>query len=285
MKTINISNIWKEPWMDQRYFCGNLSRATSVFLVAFSLGFFVACDDFLTEDLKGEFSSETFYQNENQALQAVNGVYHAISFGNFSNAIWVFGDIASDDAVKGGNPGDQAEISYIDEFNVDANNGIINNYWVYAYEAIARANNVIANVPAVPMNDELKGRIIGEAKFIRAYSYFNLVNVFGKVPLKLLPSLTPETIHVPLSEVGAVYIQIEKDLTEAAAVLPVTYSPSDMGRVTRGAALAMLGKVSLYQGKWLLAIDYFHQLEALNRVSAKRWKRCPASAAKPRTSC
>jgi hypothetical protein len=231
--------------------------------MVFSLAFLNACTDFLTEDLKGEFSTDTFYKNDKQALQAVNGVYHAIAFTRFDNALWVIGDIASEDAVKGGNPGDQAEITYIDEFTADANNGILSNYWIYIYEAIARANNVIANVPAVPMDETLKNRIIGEAKFIRAHSYFNLVNTFGKVPLKLFPQITQDAIHVPLSEVSDIYFQIEKDLTEASGVLPVSYNSSDIGRVTRGAALAMLGKVSLYQGKWTAAIGNFQQVEAL----------------------
>ncbi|MFO7613130.1 MAG: RagB/SusD family nutrient uptake outer membrane protein, partial [Bacteroidales bacterium] len=224
---------------------------------------FSSCNDFLTEELKGTFSSDTFYQNEAQALQSINGVYHAITFRNFNNAIWVFGDVASDDAVKGGNPGDQAEISYIDDFTADANNGIINNYWSFMYEAIARANNVIAYVPGVLMDEGLKNRIIGEAKFIRAYSYFNLVNVFGRVPLKLQPQVTPEAIHIGLSEVPEIYQQIEKDLSEAAGVLPVSYNPSDAGRVTRGAALAMLGKINLYQQRWAAALNYFQQVDAL----------------------
>jgi hypothetical protein len=227
----------------------------------------ISCEDFLTEKLKGEFSSETFYQNDKQAIQALNGVYNAIAFSNFDNALWVFGDIASDDAVKGGNPGDQAEITYIDEFNADANNGVISNYWTFAYEAIARANNVIANVPAVTMDEAQKNSIIGEAKFIRAYTYFNLVNIFGKVPLKLLPQLTQENIHVPLSEVSVIYVQMEKDLSDAAAVLPVSYGSTDVGRVTRGAALAMLGKVNLYQQKWAAAIGYFQQVDALGIYS------------------
>jgi hypothetical protein len=242
---------------------GFLMKNTGRFLLVILLISFSACKDFLTEDLKGTFSTDTFYQNDKQAIQAINGAYQAITFINFNNAIWVFGDIASDDAVKGGNPGDQAEISYIDNFTADANNGIIGNYWAFAYEAIARANNVIANVPMVSMEEGLKNRILGEAKFIRAYSYFNLVNIFGKVPLKLFPQLTQETIHVPLSDVPAIYQQIGKDLEDAAAVLPVSYNASDVGRVTRGAALAMLGKVSLYQQQWALAISYFQQLEGL----------------------
>ncbi len=222
-----------------------------------------ACKDFLTEDLKGEFSTDTYYQNDKQALQAITGVYNALAFTNTNNVIWVFGDVASDDAVKGGNPGDQAEITYIDEFTANSTNGMIINYWTFVYEAIARANNVIAYVPGITMDEALKNRIVGEAKFIRAYSYFNLVNVFGKVPLKLQPQLTAETIHVPLSEVSAIYQQIEKDLADAVAVLPVSYNNPDKGRVTKGAALAMLGKVNLYQQKWPEAIAYFQQAEAL----------------------
>jgi starch-binding outer membrane protein, SusD/RagB family len=236
---------------------------SAVLLMIFSMLAFNACTKFLTEDLKGEFSSETFYQNDIQAMQALNGVYNAMAFNNFNNAIWVFGDIASDDAVKGGGAGDQSEITYIDQFTADANNGIINNYWTFCYEAIARANNVIANVPAVPMGDSLKSRIIGEAKFIRAYNYFNLVNVFGKVPLKLLPQLTQESINVPLSEVTDIYLQIEKDFSDAANALPITYSSADQGRVTRGAAIAMLGKAKLFQGKWADALIYFQRVEAL----------------------
>lgn len=267
-KFINTSNTFRDLIMNVQV---NRNRSLRlhkfILLLVFFMTIMSACSDFLTEDLKGEFSSDTFYQNDKQAIQAVNGVYNAIAFRNPNNFLWVFGDIASDDAVKGGNPGDQTEITYIDEFTANANNGIISNYWIFSYEAIARANNVITNVPAVPMDEALKNRIIGEAKFIRAYSYFNLVNIFGKVPLKLLPQLTWETIHVPLSEVSGIYYQIEKDLTDAAAVLPVSYSSADNGRVTRGAALAMLGKVSLYQQKWPAAIGYFQQVENLGIYS------------------
>lgn len=238
-------------------------RISGSILITGLLFIAAGCTDFLTEDLQGDFSSSTFYKNESQALQAVNGAYNGLAFSRFDNALWVFGDIASNDAVKGGNPGDQAEITYIDEFNADANNGIISNYWAFAYEDIARANNVITNVPAVEMNEALRNRIVGEAKFIRAYNYFNLVNIFGRVPLKLQPQITQEAIHVPLSDVSTIYQQIEKDLTDASMVLPPSYTSDDIGRVTRGAALAMLGKVSLYQQKWSEAINYFHMVENL----------------------
>lgn len=238
---------------------------SAILLMGLTAVFMGSCTDFLTEDLKGNFSSDTYYQNDKQAMQAITGAYNALAFTNSDNVIWVFGDVASDDAVKGGNPGDQAEITYIDEFSANSTNGMIINYWRFAYEAIARANNIIAKVPAINMDETLKNRIVGEAKFIRAYSYFNLVNIFGKIPLKLLPQLSQETIHVPLSEVTAVYQQIEKDLSDAAAVLPVAYSPADNGHATKGAALAMLGKVNLYQEKWSAAIGYFQQAESLGK--------------------
>jgi starch-binding outer membrane protein, SusD/RagB family len=226
-----------------------------------------SCEEFLTEDRKGSFSSETFYQNNLQAIQAINGVYNAIAFSSFNNAIWVFGDVASDDAVKGGNPGDQSEITFIEEFTADANNGIINNYWVFTYEAISRANNVIDNIPGITMDIMLRDRIIGEAKFIRAYSYFNLVNIFGRIPLKLKPQTSYENIHVPLSDVPLIYSQIEADLVDAAAALPNEYNPAERGRITKGAALAMLGKVKLYQEQWAAAIDYFQEVENLGVYS------------------
>lgn len=270
MKTINnnISDTYIHGQMNDKAFANKcLKFNTAILPLIFSLTILSACDKFLTEDLKGEFSSETFYKNDKQALQALTGAYDGMAFNNFNNAIWVFGDIASDDAEKGGNPGDQSEITYIDKFTADANNGIISNYWSFCYEDIARANNVIANVPSVTMDETLKNRIIGEAKFIRAYNYFNLVNIFGKVPLKLLPQLTQETIHVPLSEVPDIYLQIEKDLTGAVAVLPVTYGTADQGRITIGAALTLLGKVNLFQQKWSSAIGYFQQVEALGIYS------------------
>ncbi|NVO21525.1 MAG: RagB/SusD family nutrient uptake outer membrane protein [Bacteroidetes bacterium] len=244
-----------------------LQLQSLIILLIIISGMLISCKKFLTEELQGTFSTSTFYKNDKQALQALTGVYNGMSFSSFNNAIWVFGDIASDDAVKGGNPGDQSEITYIDQYTADANNGIISNYWSFCYEDIARANTVIANVPAVTMDEATKNRIIGEAKFIRAYNYFNLVNVFGRVPLKLLPPLTQEAIHVPLSEVSAIYQQISTDLTDAASVLPVSYTSSDQGRITQGAALAMLGKVNLYQGNWAAAVSFFQQVEGLGIYS------------------
>ena len=106
---------------------GIQSRRRQFYFLILPLGFIIAisgaCTKFLTEDLKGEFSSDTYFQNDKQAIQAINGTYNAIAFTNSDNAIWVFGDVASDDAVKGGNEGDQAEIIYIDQFTANSTTG------------------------------------------------------------------------------------------------------------------------------------------------------------------
>ena len=261
----NLSDTFRNQMMNVKVVQFKSRKLQLVTLFILMVVLFGGCKKFLTENLLGSFSTDTYYKSDKQAIQAINGAYNANSFAGANNVIWVFGDVASDDAVKGGNAGDQAEITFIDNFTANAGNGMIFNFWQFTYEAIARANNVIYYVPAVPMDNGLKNRIIGEAKFLRAYNYFNLVNIFGKVPLKLMPPITQDAINVPLSEIAAIYTQIDNDLTDAAAVLPPSYkdSPADIGRVTKGAALAMLGKANLYQQNWAAASGYLQQVDGL----------------------
>ncbi|HEU4328564.1 MAG TPA: RagB/SusD family nutrient uptake outer membrane protein, partial [Roseiflexaceae bacterium] len=123
--------------------------------------------------------------------------------------------------------------------------------WQHHYQAIFRANQVIAYVPGIDMNAATRDRIVGEAKFIRALMYFNLVNLFGNVPLNLKTSVASDRpAQVTAAETWA---QIEKDLTEAMAVLPGSYTNRDVGRATRWAAQALLGRAHLQQREWAAA--------------------------------
>ena len=231
------------------------------YIVAFAfIALFSSCEDFLTENLKGAYTSENYYTSTESATMAVTGIYNSL----YGNTLWVFGDVASDDAVKGGNAGDQADINSINDFTAKSTNGFINTYWQSTYETIARANNAIANIAPMTIDQTLKDRLIGEAKFLRAYSYFNLVNIYGKVPLKLLPQLSSATVNVGLSEVSAIYTQIEKDLTDAIAVLPVSYD-AEKGRITKGAAYGLLAKVGLYQQKYAACLTNIQALENLKQ--------------------
>jgi hypothetical protein len=225
-------------------------------------GLFSSCSDFLDADLQGSYTSENYYTSAESATMAVSGIYNSL----YGNTLWIFGDVASDDAVKGGNAGDQSEINDINDFSASADNGVLSTYWQATYETISRANNVITYVPPMDIDTTLRNRLVGEAKFLRAYSYFNLVNIFGEVPLKLLPQLTYETINVGLSETSAIYSQIEQDLTDAIAVLPVSYA-SELGRVTQGAAYALLAKVDLYQEKYSECLTNIEALDSLNQYA------------------
>ena len=113
------------------------------------------------------------------------------------------------------------------------------------------------------MESVLKDRIIAEAKFLRAYYYFHLVNVYGNIPLRLTPALNVNDLSFPLSTVSVVYAQIEQDLSDASASLPITYPSTETGRATKGAALGLLSKVYLFQEKWQLALTTANDLDGL----------------------
>lgn len=229
---------------------------------------FVACNDFLTEDLKTDYNSSTFYTSETNAIRAINGVYNSIKFTSANNLIWVFGDVASDDAEKGGNPGDLVDADLIHQFNVTSDNGVLAVYWQFCYEGINRANSVIVYTPQISMDDNMKQRIVGEAKFLRAYNYFYLVNIWGQVPLRLDPP-GATNLNVPLSDVATIYAKIESDLMDALnSPIPAQYTnPSDAGRVTKGAVYGLLAKTYLYQGKWNDCLTAINNLEALQLYS------------------
>jgi len=224
---------------------------------------FSGCNDFLTEELQGTYSNATFYKTEAHALLAITGVYNVASFVSTDNNLWVFGDVASDDAIKGGLAGDQSDIQFIDEFTYSQNNGELEKIWKRYYEGISRANYLLYYSSSIEMDDDLKNRILGEAKFLRAYFYFNLTSIFGEIPLKLNPPVNPDEINKSKSSTAIIYAQIEKDLQEAIEVLESNYTGADVGRATKGAALGLLAKTFIYQNKWADALTAITALEAL----------------------
>ncbi len=229
----------------------------SVFL--FSMIFLAGCSDFLDEDLQGIYTSSTFFQTNEHAELALTAAYRPMTFTSIRNPLWVFGDVASDDALKGGIPGDQSEIEFIERFTYTRDNGFIENIWTTYYEGISRSNDVIHRLGA-DVTEEVRSRVQAEAQYLRAWYYFHLVNIFGSVPLKTEPALTADDLHVPVSGVEQVYDQIETDLSQAAEVLPVN---APAGRATRGAALGLLAKVYLFREKYQLAFDAVQQVKQL----------------------
>jgi len=167
------------------------------------------------------------------------------------------------------------ERSLIDYYGWDANHVYLFNLWRVAYFDINKANSVVDHVPGIEMDATLRSRVVGEAKFLRALHYFNLVRFWGGVPLKLHETASLDSLQLPRSTAAQTYDQIVSDLKDAAAALPASYVASDRGRATKGAALTLLGKVYLQKAAtgvgsaadFQTAADYFRQVQALATYS------------------
>jgi hypothetical protein len=236
-------------------------------LLAFVLLSASGCKKFLDKEILGNYPETEFYQTQEQAILAINAAYRPSTFYTSQNRLWVFGDVASDDADEGGNPGDQADISLIDEFNITPINGNLEYQWAIFYEGITLCNIVLDKIPAINMDEVLKSRILAEARFLRSWYYFMLINIFGDVPL-VLELLNADQLQIPQSPKQTIFeTAIEPDLLAAAADLPAVYSAADVGRVTSGAAKALLAKVYLYQQKWDMAASTAGEVIASGQYS------------------
>ncbi len=227
-------------------------KKISILLLFFA---FSACQkDFLEKKPIVGITEENFYRTEADAIAAVNAAYATLQFqispaGHFR---WFWGDIMSDDAVKGGSgDNDVNSLLQLETFLGPTNTDLLESEWGANYEGIYRANVVLEKVPAISMDDDLKARILGEAKFIRAWNFYNLVTMFGGVPLADRV-LAPSEYNLPRASADEVWALIEKDLTEASADLWLRseYSAADLGRITKGAAQALLVKTYLWRQKW-----------------------------------
>ena len=226
----------------------NIITLCSILFLCLAIG---GCKKFITKDVVGQYPESEFYKTPAQAISAVNAAYEPLAFTTSNNnRLWVFGDVASDDAAKGGNPGDQADIEFIDQFDINPTNGNLASIWALLYDGITRCNIVLSKVPSIQMDKVLQNRILGEAKFLRSYYYFELINIFGDVPVVLEP-LSPDDLQITQSPAQKIFeTVIEPDLADAAVNLPEDYSGPDVGRVTSGAATALLAKAYLFQSKW-----------------------------------
>lgn len=237
-----------------------------IYLSALVAIFIVSCkDDFLNLQPISSAASENFYRTAEDMNIALNGTYAALRRQGISINNYVFGEISADNTypVASGSVTDQDEF---DRFYIRTTNPFLSTRWNDGYNAISRANIVLERIEPVEMDDQLKRRYIAEAKFLRAFVYFELVRTFGDIPLitKSLISDLNEAYDYGRDAASAVYAQIETDLSEAEADLPVAYTGGDIGRVTQGAAKALLGKVYLTQNKLPEAIAKLKEVIDLN---------------------
>lgn len=223
-------------------------------LIALCAGLFVlpACKkSFLDVDPQAQQPAVSFWKTQDDATKAVNSIYANLrSWENTAFPALAIESIAGDDAEKGSSANDASYLNSYDAFTVTSTEGQLQGFWTGQYQNINLCNQVLDNIPAISMDASLKARYIAEAKFVRAYSYFRLVRAFGDVPLRLTVPKDASEFNIPRTPKAQVWAAIEKDLDDAAAVLPQTYTSVDLGRATKGAALGLHAKVAMYQQKW-----------------------------------
>jgi starch-binding outer membrane protein, SusD/RagB family len=216
----------------------------------------VSCEKgFVDIQPKGQFLSGNYYADKDQAYAALVGVYDMIhkNSGGFENMITMMNAGSDDNYAGGGGPTDGAGIHGFSNFTMTA---LImpGSFWNDYYQGIFKANTLLSKIDKVTMDATLKTRFAAETKALRAYYYFNLEIMFKNIPLILDPIAATDMYQVVQATPTAVYTQIEKDLTEAIVNLPATVPvATEGGRLTKGAAQALLGKVYLYDKKGSLA--------------------------------
>lgn len=236
----------------------------NVFGLALMIFLIASCsEDFLDVVPLDRIDKTTFYSTDEEVIIGVNGAYASLrgDYGNLN--LFTMREGRSDNGQL--NPSGQSEQISLDSFNETSGNLLVLDGWTNMYRTISLANAVIVQGPKATGDQTIINRGIAEAKFIRALTYFQLVVLWGPVPLRT--NVTDvENATEPTAEVVAIYNQIVKDLTEAISVLPESYpggATKELGRATKYAALALLGKVELQRGNKPAAVT------ALNQVIGK----------------
>lgn len=230
-----------------------------------SLIIFQGCKkSFLNVDPAGNAAASQFWKTQADATSAVGAMYANLrEWTNIAFAPIAIESMGSDEVEKGSTPSDASFMNDYHNFAVTAGQGQLSDFWGGEYKTINFANQILDNVPAINMDGTLKNRYLAEAKFIRAWAYFRLVRAFGDVPLRLHVPKAASEYNIPRAPKAQVWAAIETDLTDAAAVLPQSYSDADIGHVTKGAALALHAKAALYQKKWSDVVTYTTQVMGL----------------------
>ena len=208
-------------------------------------------EEYLEVDPKGTALEENYYTNESEAYSALISVYDVIGKQSrgFENMIALLNSGSDDHYTGGGSSSDGVQLQVFSNYTISESN-IGASYWNDFYQGIFRANVLLTKLPDVDMSTSTKTRFEAEAKTLRAIYYFELVRLFRNIPLITAPIATTDIFNIEQADPNDVYTQIETDLLEAIPNLPISLDISNEGgRLSRGAAKALLGKVYLYQGK------------------------------------
>jgi hypothetical protein len=227
----------------------------------------MGCTDFLDKEPQGSLTQASFPTSQSDALLATNAVYAALRIWSYNSGGYPILDIMSDDAYKGSNTNDQlATVGVYDNFAFNTTGDGLHRWWSTLYEAVRFANVVIEKVPDIPMDTTLRSRYLGEARFIRALLYFDLVRAWGDVPLITSPE--PQ-LHLGRASTDDIYNLITSDLVFAESHLKKRseLSSTDLGRATVGAAEALLAREYLFRKDFTNAEVYSLKVIQSNEYS------------------
>lgn len=237
--------------------------STAAFLIILTL---LSCsEDYLVKTDPNRLVSDNFYQTETQVAQAMNGVYSQLQ-GIVSNQ-WQYNEFITDNTTlhfNVANRGQGPALEAIEFWQINSNTPNIASLYNSIYGALVNINTTLARLEEATFDENAIREFEGQLKFMRAYYYFQLVQHFGDVIIITEPLTSPsEAWEYERQPVASVYELIENDLNDAVAVLPAAYPTEEMGRVTKGAALALLGKVYLTKKEYASAVSTLTEVTTL----------------------
>ena len=207
-------------------------------------------------------NEENFYKTQDDYQNAIYGAYASLkSDGVYDDYMQLVGDLRSDNTQMGTTASTRFSFQDLNQFGVQVTSPIVQSIWDDNYVGIRNVNAILDRIGGSDIPADIKTRITGEAQFLRGLFYFNLVRIFGKVPLVVTSLKTiQEAYALGRTDTSLIYKQIVQDLTAAETALPLSVAASEVGRATKGAAGALLGKV------YLTTHDYPNARDELNKV-------------------
>jgi len=225
-----------------------------------SLGL-TSCEKFLDIAPQSKVTPENFFQSESDFQQAVDGIYAPLQGLYNDQSSWVMGEMRSDNTHYFYNVDYRLPFpEEVADFLNGSENTVTENKYYINYDIINRANQVLNVIDNATLEPATKNNFKGQALFLRALSYFDLVKFFGGVPLPLVPAYDLETASLPRATAEEVYTQIQADATAAAELLP-DKAEQEAGRATSGAAWTLLGDVFLNLKEWNKAEEALQQIK------------------------
>jgi len=237
-----------------------INRYISIIFAGFLL--LHSCEDFLDEPIRGAQELDNYFQTELECEKFLMGCYQSILQGDqywYINWYYVLTEAATDDSWLGMPSEADRDYKEFSLIMVNSHNTWLYPFWEYMYKSIYQCNIALAGLEESPVNDnnpDLISRLTGEAKFIRAYSHFELVKNWESLPIFDRVYKPEELAGMLVSSQLELYDQIIQDLLDAIDLLPSTVDSDNTGRITVGAAKSYLAKAYMYSEQWEKAYEY-----------------------------